>query len=135
VLQVALGQREGIRVFGDDYPTADGTCIRDYIHVDDLAAAHLLAIQATTPDTAEVFNVGTGRGESVLEIIEACEEVTGKAVTRQVVERRPGDAPALVAEPRKLMTELGWTPEYTDVRRTIETAWRWHSTHPHGYDE
>jgi UDP-glucose 4-epimerase len=135
VLQVSLGQRDRILVFGDDYPTGDGSCIRDYIHVDDLASAHLLAIEATTAETAEVFNVGTGHGQSVFEIIRACEEVTGTTVIREVVERRPGDAPALVAEPKKLMTQLGWKPRYTDIRRTIETAWHWHSSHPQGYDE
>jgi UDP-glucose-4-epimerase GalE len=133
VLQVALGQRPELKVFGDDYATPDGTCIRDYVHTDDLAQAHLLAIQATTPTTAEVFNIGTGHGYSVLEVIKACEEVTGKRIPRTIVARRPGDAPALVADPAKLKGRLGWKPEYPDIRQVIETAWRWHSTHPGGY--
>ena len=133
VLQVPLGQREKIMIFGDDYPTPDGTCIRDYIHVDDLAQAHRLAIAATTPSTAEVFNIGTGNGQSVMQVIEACETVTGKAVARQVVERRPGDPPALVADPTKLKSKLGWKPRYTDIRDTVATAWKWHQSHPDGY--
>jgi len=133
VLQVPLGQRECVKIFGDDYPTPDGTCIRDYIHTEDLAQAHLLAIQATSPDTAEVFNVGTGNCCSVLEIIRTCEEVTSQTIPTRVVERREGDPPALVADPSKLQTTLGWEPEYTDIRETIETAWRWHASHPEGY--
>ena len=107
VLQVAVGKRDKILLFGDDYPTTDGTCIRDYVHTDDLASAHLLAIAATTPKTAEVFNIGTGQGQSVKEIHAACERITGKSIRFEVVARRPGDAPALVAEPAKLKTRLG----------------------------
>jgi UDP-glucose-4-epimerase GalE len=133
VLQIPLGQRDELQVYGDDYPTADGTCIRDYIHVNDLASAHLLAIEATTPNTQNVFNVGTGYGSSVYEIIKACEKVTGHSIPYKVVERRPGDAPALVAEPTKLMNELGWQPEYTNIEDTIMTAWEWHKKNPKGY--
>jgi UDP-glucose 4-epimerase len=133
VLEVPAGRRDRLRVFGDDYPTPDGTCVRDYVHVDDLASAHLLAIEATRPDTHEVFNVGTGQGRSVLEIIAACESVTGRPVPYDVVERRPGDAPALVADPTKLMRRLGWKPRYASIEETIATAWRWHETHPEGY--
>ncbi len=133
VLQVPLDQREKILVFGDDYPTPDGTCIRDYVHVDDLADAHLRAMRATTPETAEVYNVGTGSGSSVLEVIRACEEVVGREIPRQVVARRPGDAPALVADPQKLMTGLGWRPRYTSIRSVVATAWTWHSARPKGY--
>jgi UDP-glucose 4-epimerase len=133
VLDVALGKRDQIRVYGSDYPTPDGTCIRDYIHVDDLASAHLLAILATTPETAEVFNVGTGRGQSVMEIIAACEKVTGREITREIAPRRPGDPPALLADPTKLRTQLGWEPKYTEIEDTIATAWAWHEGHPDGY--
>ncbi|MDH5675443.1 MAG: UDP-glucose 4-epimerase GalE [Myxococcales bacterium] len=133
VLQTLLGQRESVKVFGNDYPTADGTCIRDYIHIEDLASAHLLAIEATTRQTAEVFNVGTGQGQSVLEIIESCERVAGREVPRQWAPRRPGDPPALVADPSKLKTRLGWAPRYTSIDETIATAWRWHESHPEGY--
>ncbi|MEL6418109.1 MAG: UDP-glucose 4-epimerase GalE [Pseudomonadota bacterium] len=135
VLQVPLGQRDEIKVFGNDYPTPDGTCIRDYVHTRDLASAHLLAIEATREGTDEVFNIGTGNGQSVMEIIEACEAVTGQAIARTVVARRPGDPPRLVAEPSKLKTQLGWQPEYTDIKDTIATAWAWHQAHPDGYGD
>ena len=133
VLQVANGQREKLLVFGDDYDTPDGTCIRDYIHVDDLAEAHRLAIQSTQPATGRVFNVGTGTGSSVMEVIRTCEAVTGKAVPLEVTGRRPGDPPALVADPGKLMGELQWRPRYPGIRDIVETAWGWHETHPQGY--
>lgn len=133
VLQVPLGKRDKILLFGDDYPTPDGTCIRDYVHTDDLASAHLLAIQATTPTTAEVFNIGTGQGQSVKQIHAACEEVTGTRIPFEVVARRPGDAPALVANSAKLRTKLGWKPKYEDIRKVIETAWKWHKRYPNGY--
>jgi UDP-glucose 4-epimerase len=133
VLQIPLGQREKLQVFGNDYPTPDGTCIRDYIHIDDLASAHLLAIQATKPGANNIFNVGTGTGHSVMEIITACEEVTGQTIPYEIVDRRPGDAPALVAEPAKLMNKLGWKPNYVNIMETISSAWRWHSSYPTGY--
>lgn len=133
VLQVPLGQREKIMVFGTDYPTPDGTCIRDYVHVDDLASAHWLAIQATTPHTREVFNIGTGNGQSVMQIIKACEQVTGQTIKIETTDRRPGDPPALVADPAKLKSLLGWNPQYTDIHDTIATAWKWHQSHPQGY--
>lgn len=133
VLQVALGRRQKILVFGDDYPTPDGTCIRDYVHTADLASAHLLAIAATAPTTAEVYNVGTGLGQSVKQILEACERVTGRSIPFEVVARRPGDAPALVADPAKLKSRLQWAPAYLDIHAVIETAWRWHRRHPGGY--
>lgn len=135
VLDVLLGQRDKIKVFGTDYPTPDGTCIRDYIHVDDLASAHLLAIEKTTLETQEVFNVGTGLGQSVFEIIQACERVTGRSVAREHAPRRPGDPPALVADPKKLMSKLGWKPQYTSIEDTIRTAWSWHERNPTGYPE
>lgn len=135
VLQVPLGKRDKILLFGDDYPTPDGTCIRDYVHTDDLASAHLLAIQATTPTTAEVFNIGTGTGQSVRQIHAACEEVTGRKIPFEIVARRPGDAPALVANSAKLRSQLGWKPKYEDIRAVIETAWKWHSEYPNGYAE
>jgi UDP-glucose 4-epimerase len=135
VLKAALGQLPAIRVFGTDYPTPDGTCIRDYVHVADLASAHLRAIEATAPGTAEVLNIGTGRGSSVLEIIDACERVTGREIPREIAPRRPGDPPRLVADPAKLETRLGWTPAYTSIEDTIATAWAWHRAHPQGYGD
>jgi UDP-glucose 4-epimerase len=133
VLQVALGQREAITVFGTDYPTPDGTCIRDYVHVDDLASAHRLAIEATTPETAEVYNVGTGQGHSVKEIVDVCEEITGQPIDRILADRRPGDPPRLVADPSRLRSRLGWRPDHDDIRRIVGTAWEWHRSHPGGY--
>lgn len=135
VLDVALGKRTHIDVYGTDYPTPDGTCLRDYVHTADLAQAHRLAIAATTDKTAEVFNIGTGVGQSVFEIIAACEAVTGKKIEYKVCPRRPGDPPALVASPLKLMRELAWKPQYTNIKDTIATAWEWHRNHPNGYTE
>lgn len=133
VLEVALGKRDDIKLFGDNYPTPDGSCIRDYVHVDDLASAHLLAIMATTPDTREIFNIGTGTGVSVFEIHRACETVTGRRIPYEVLGRRPGDPPALVANPDKLKSRLGWEPVYTDIEEIIATAWAWHKKYPRGY--
>lgn len=134
VLETALGKRDIIKIFGTDYPTPDGTCIRDYVHINDLASAHRLAIEATTPDTAEVFNIGTGTGQSVMEIIKACETVTGLEIPQEITERRPGDPPKLVADPAKLKTQLGWEPAYTSIEAVIETAWKWHNKYPEGYE-
>ncbi|RMF77639.1 MAG: UDP-glucose 4-epimerase GalE [Planctomycetota bacterium] len=134
VLQVALGQRDHIKVFGTDYPTPDGSCIRDYIHVDDLAEAHLLAIENLEEGAFEAFNVGTGRGNSVLEIIEAARSVTGHEIPAEHVGRRAGDPPALYANSDRIRQRLGWSPRYTDVREIIQTAWRWHSAHPRGFE-
>jgi UDP-glucose 4-epimerase len=135
VFQVILGQRETLQVFGDDYPTPDGTCLRDYIHVDDLALAHRLAIEATTPTTAQVFNVGIGKGYTVREVVRACEQVAGKQIPCRVAPRRPGDAPALVADSSKLRNTLGWSPKYPDITSIVQTAWAWHRRHPNGYDD
>ena len=133
VLQVALGQRQRIRIFGDDYPTADGTCIRDYIHVDDLGEAHVRALERLQAGEGICVNLGTGRGTSVREIIEACREVTGHEIPETIGPRRPGDPPELVADAQLARRLLDWQPRYTDVRSIVETAWRWHRTHPKGY--
>jgi len=135
VLQVALGKRPHVEVFGTDYPTPDGTCVRDYIHVDDLAAAHILALEAIRPGSRLAYNVGTGRGYSVREVIRTAEVVTGRPVAVKEGPRRPGDPPALVASAEKIRRELGWQPKYTDLRAIVETAWNWHKTHPDGYGE
>jgi UDP-glucose-4-epimerase GalE len=135
VIQAAMGQRPAIEVFGTDYPTPDGTCIRDYIHVDDLAEAHLLALEALGPGKHMRYNLGTGRGYSVREVIRVVEEVTGKKVPIKEGPRRAGDPPSLVASSDKVQRELGWRPRYTDLRAIIETAWSWHRTHPKGYDD
>ncbi|MCA9132855.1 MAG: UDP-glucose 4-epimerase GalE [Planctomycetales bacterium] len=133
VLQTALGQRERIGIFGDDYPTPDGTCIRDYIHVDDLADAHLKALALLEPSTNLQLNLGTGRGQSVQQIIEACRQVTGHPIPTTLEARRPGDPAELVADSSLAQKVLGWSPKYTDVKAIVETAWNWHRTHPRGY--
>lgn len=135
VLQVAFGKAEQIIIFGNDYPTRDGTCIRDYIHVEDLAAVHRLAIEHQEPGTFSAFNVGTGVGPSVLEVVEAARKVTGHPIPAQIAPRRPGDPPELVAQAGAVQQRLNWRPQYTDIARTIETAWNWHRTHPNGYGD
>ena len=133
VLQVALGQRDKITIYGDDYPTPDGTCVRDYVHVCDLADAHLRALERLEPGKGICLNLGTGRGTSVREIVEACREVTGHPIPEVMGTRRAGDPPELVADARRAQAELGWTPQYQDVRSIVKTAWSWHQKHPHGY--
>lgn len=133
VLQVALGQREKITIFGDDYPTPDGTCIRDYVHVDDLASAHLAALDRLEDGVGLNLNLGTGRGTSVREVIEACRRVTGHAIPEAIGRRRPGDPPELVADASLARQTLGWTPRYMEIEPIVETAWRWHNAHPQGY--
>lgn len=133
ILEVALGKRSSIKVYGTDYPTPDGTCIRDYIHVEDLAEAHLKAVESCEPGRADAFNVGTGSGKSVLEVIESARLVTGHPIPTDVAPRRPGDPPVLYANPQKLADGLGWRPRYTEIRPIIETAWRWHRSHPSGF--
>ncbi len=133
VLQVALGQREDIKIFGADYPTPDGTCVRDYIHVDDLADAHRIAIETQAPAQFCYYNLGTGVGTSVKELIDAARDVTGHAIPATSAPPRAGDPPQLYADPTKAKTDLAWRPRYTDIRKTIETAWRWHRKHPQGY--
>jgi len=135
VLQAILGLRPEVEVFGSDYPTPDGTCIRDYIHVDDLAEAHLLALEKLGPGTQLKLNLGTGRGYSVREVIDTAEAVTGKLAPVKEGPRRPGDPPGLVAAAEKGQQELGWKPRFTDLRSIVETAWNWHRRHPKGYDD
>ena len=128
VLGVAAGRAPSIKVFGTDYPTPDGTCIRDYIHVDDLASAHILALGAMEErGSCTAFNLGTGRGYSVKEIVEACRRVTGREIPTEDVARRPGDPAALFADNSKIRRELGWTPEYDQVEPIVATAWQWHA--------
>jgi UDP-glucose 4-epimerase len=132
VLQVALGQREHITIFGDDYNTPDGTCVRDYIHVVDLAQAHILALQALDQGSRK-YNLGNGRGFSVQEVIQTAREVTGHPIPAQAGPRRAGDPGILVAGSETIRRELGWQPRYPDLRTIIETAWRWHQANPNGY--
>ena len=133
VFQAAMGQRSHLEIFGTDYPTPDGTCIRDYIHVDDLAEAHILALDRLAPGVRLKFNVGLGRGFSVREVIRTAEEVSGLKVPVKESPRRPGDPAELVANADKIRRELGWVPKYADLRSIVTTAWNWHRTHPDGY--
>lgn len=132
VLQTALGQRDQVMVMGDDYPTPDGTCVRDYIHVIDLATAHILALGL---EGSGFFNLGNMTGFSVMEVIKAAEKVTGKKINCSVVPRRPGDPATLIGSSTKIKATLGWNPRYTSIEDMIETAWRWKLAHPHGYNE
>jgi UDP-glucose 4-epimerase len=135
LLQIALGQRDQITIFGNDYPTADGTCVRDYVHVDDLAQAHLLALDHLREGQGLKLNLGTGRGNSVLEVVEACRRVTGCQIPVVEGDRREGDPPILVADASLAGELLGWTPHYNEIQQIIETAWNWHRSHPQGYQE
>ena len=126
VLQAALGKRPHIEIFGTDYETPDGTCIRDYVHVEDLAEAHVLALEKQTAGKLTIYNVGSGTGNSVREVIRTCGEVSGKAIPVKESGRRAGDPPVLVASAAKLAAELGWVPKFPDLRSIVETAWEWH---------
>jgi UDP-glucose 4-epimerase len=134
ILQVALGQREKVTIFGDDYPTHDGTCVRDYIHVTDLAQAHILALRALD-EGSRTYNLGNGQGFTVKEVIETCREVTGHPIPAEVGARRPGDPATLIAGSERIRRELGWEPQYPDLRTIVEHAWKWHRTHPDGYGD
>jgi UDP-glucose 4-epimerase len=131
VLQVALGQREKIVVFGDDYPTADGTCIRDYIHVVDLAQAHILALEALDA-RPRTYNLGNGEGFSVMQVLATARTVTGHPIPHEVGPRRPGDPAQLTADSTRIKSELGWTPRFA-LPAIVESAWHWHRAHPRGY--
>ena len=135
VLQVALGKRESIKIFGDDYPTPDGTCIRDYIHVDDLASAHVAALEKLEPGSQLKLNLGTGQGASVKEVIEASRRVTGHDIPAETVARREGDPPQLVANASLANKTLEWQPKYTDIEAIVASAWKWHEKNPRGYDD
>lgn len=132
-LNAAVGRSKALEIFGNDYPTPDGTCIRDYIHVDDLASAHRLALEKTLPAEHLCLNLGTAKGNSVHEILNAVKDITGKPVPFTIGARREGDPPALVASCKKANLRLGWEASYKDIRDIIATAWRWHESHPDGY--
>jgi len=133
VLQVPLGQRQDIKIYGTDYPTQDGTCIRDYIHISDLVSAHLLALQALEKEEKLVYNLGNGKGYSVREVIDTAREVTGHPIPAEETPRRPGDSPRLVASSEKIKRELGWKPQVPELKDIIQSAWEWHQSHPDGY--
>ena len=132
VLKVALGQKPHVEIYGTDYETPDGTCIRDYIHIVDLASAHILALGAAK---SEFYNLGTGGGSSVREIIAACRKITGRNIDTVDKPRRPGDPPRLIASSEKIKRELSWKPQFQLLDRIIESAWRWHQKFPHGYED
>ncbi len=134
VLQVALGKRASIKIFGDDYPTRDGTCVRDYIHLFDLAQAHILALRALDRGSC-IYNLGNGAGYSVKEVIETAREVTGHPIPAEVAPRRAGDPATLIASSEAIRRDLGWEPQHPDLRAIVESAWRWHRAHPEGYGE
>ena len=132
VLQVALGQKSHVEIYGTDYPTPDGTCIRDYIHIKDLAQAHILGLQ---PGKSGFFNLGNGDGYSVKQVIEMCEKITGKKIPAIEKPRRAGDPPKLVAAANKAFNELGWKPQYPKIEDIVATAWAWHKKNPTGYPD
>ncbi len=136
ILQVPLGKREEISIFGEDYGTHDGTCIRDYIHVTDIADAHILALEKLRRDrSSDIYNLGNGEGFSVKEMIEAARGVTGHPIPAKVTDRRPGDPPKLVASSKKAMEELGWRPRFRNVEDIIKSAWKWHQNRPNGFKD
>jgi UDP-glucose 4-epimerase len=133
VLRVALGQRQAVSIYGSDYPTPDGTCIRDYIHIADLVEAHLLALDSLSDHDRMIYNLGNGEGYSVRQVVEAARQVTGHAIPVNQTARRPGDAPRLVASSERIRNELGWRPNIPDLSQIIGSAWEWHRKNPHGY--
>ena len=135
VLRVALGQRETAYIYGTDYPTPDGTCIRDYIHITDLVSAHLLALEGLAGRDRLIYNLGTGHGYSVREVIDTARQVTGHPIPVHELPRRPGDSARLVASSEKIKRELSWKPQHDNLREIIASAWHWHQTHPNGYEE
>ena len=132
-LQAAAGMRRALQLFGADYPTPDGTCIRDYVHVEDLAEAHVVALRAMREHACEAYNVGIGHGFSVREVFAECERVVGRKIPVEVVARREGDPPVLLADPARIMRELGWQPRHTTLAPMVESAWRWIQSNPRGY--
>lgn len=134
VLKTAMGRNDSITVFGNDYDTKDGTCIRDYIHVTDLASAHILALERLRDNGgSSIYNLGSGKGFSVMEIIDTAKEVTGRNILWAQGERRPGDPGVLIASSEKIKRELGWKPQFDNIEKIIDTAWKWHVSHPDGF--
>jgi UDP-glucose 4-epimerase len=135
VLRIPLGQREAALIYGSDYPTPDGTCIRDYIHIADLVSAHLLALDELEERDRLIYNLGSGNGYSVREVIETVRQVTGHPIPVKELPRRPGDSARLVASSERIRSELGWKPEHDNLREMIASAWAWHKSHPDGYEK
>ncbi len=135
ILAIPLGQAEAATIFGTDYPTPDGTCIRDYIHIADLVSAHLLALEALGASDRLVYNLGSGNGFSVREVVEAARQVSGHPIPVIEQPRRPGDSARLVASSARIRRELGWEPQHDDIHAILSSAWEWHRAHPHGYED
>jgi UDP-glucose 4-epimerase len=135
ILRVPLGEREAAQIYGTDYPTPDGTCIRDYIHISDLVSAHLLALDGLGERDRLIYNLGSGNGYSVREVIETARQVTEHPIPINELPRRPGDSARLVASSEKIKRELGWKPEHDDLDKIISSAWEWHQSHPKGYED
>jgi UDP-glucose 4-epimerase len=135
VLRVPLGQRDEAQIYGTDYPTPDGTCIRDYIHIADLISAHLLALDGLSERDRLIYNLGSGNGYSVREVIETARQVTGHPIPTKELPRRPGDSARLVASSERIKHELGWKPEHDNLYEIISSAWEWHQSHPKGYED
>jgi UDP-glucose-4-epimerase GalE len=133
IFQVAVGRKQKVLIYGSDYPTPDGTCVRDYVHTADLAQAHQRAVETLLPGMGRAYNVGSGCGASVLEVLRACEDVIGRPIAHEIVGRRPGDPAVLVASPKKISNELGWSPRHSAIHDIVRTAWDWHRHHPQGY--
>ena len=135
VLRVPLGERDSAQIYGTDYPTPDGTCIRDYVHIADLASAHLFALDGLQEHDCLIYNLGSGNGYSVREVIETARQVTGHQIPVNELPRRPGDSARLVASSDKIKRELGWRPKHDNLREIISSAWDWHRSHPNGYED
>jgi len=135
IIQAAMGKRPDIRIYGADYPTSDGTCIRDYIHIDDLCRAHLLALRKLDERAELAYNLGNGRGYSVRQVMDAVQRVSGRSFKVVEVPRRPGDPPVLTSDASKAKNELGWRPEKPQLEEMVATAWKWHTEHPNGYSD
>jgi UDP-glucose 4-epimerase len=134
-IKAAMGERGDVKIYGTDYPTPDGTCIRDYIHIEDLCGAHLLALNKLDKQPELIYNLGNSRGYSVREVIDTVKKVSGKNFKVTETARRPGDPPVLTADAAKAKKELGWKVQYPELEKIVETAWRWHNKYPNGYPE
>ena len=133
IFQAAVGRRPKVLIYGDDYPTPDGSCVRDYVHTADLAQAHQLAVESLEPGVGRVYNLGSGVGATVLQVLRACEAAAGRPIPHEIVGRRPGDPAVLIASPEKIIKELGWSPRHSGIDEIVQTAWNWHHRYPDGF--
>jgi UDP-glucose 4-epimerase len=133
ILQAAVGRRPKVLIYGDDFPTRDGSCVRDYVHTADLAQAHQIAVETLEPGMGRVYNLGSGTGATVLEVLRICETVAKRPITHEIVNRRPGDPATLIASPEKIINELGWSPRHSSIQEIVGTAWEWYHRHPEGF--